>query len=128
MLELASWDFSQWACIALCKEVLIYMKCADHRGTGSAEDVFATAPAPPVANYDPSSAPAAPARVFKKDSFFSNTIFYSGSPFPTSMGERITKNDYPSLFLGYRSHLRATLYGAVTDKTEESLAQTMPVH
>jgi hypothetical protein len=68
MLELASWDFAQWACIALCKEVLIYIKCAGHCGTGSAEDVFATAPAPPVANYDPSSAPAAPARVFKKDS------------------------------------------------------------
>ncbi|KAH9970726.1 hypothetical protein BGW80DRAFT_1327774 [Lactifluus volemus] len=36
-------------------------------GSGSAEDeVLVTAPAPPVANYIPLSAPAAPARVFEK--------------------------------------------------------------
>jgi hypothetical protein len=65
--------------------VLIYMKCAGHTiifilhhhttnttGSGSAEDeVLVTAPAPPAANYVPSSAPAAPARVFEKNGLIS---------------------------------------------------------
>jgi hypothetical protein len=72
--------------------VRIYMKCAGrnmvfttttvtghcHRGSDGAEhDAFATAPAPPVANYVPLSAPAAPARVFARDSVSDDSLMSS---------------------------------------------------
>ncbi|KAH9973528.1 hypothetical protein BGW80DRAFT_1445368 [Lactifluus volemus] len=39
-----------------------------HRGSGAEDDVFAAAPAPPIASHVPLSAPAAPARPFEMDS------------------------------------------------------------